>query len=181
MTSKIVDREDENDDLIEQLNELIQLDFDAVRAYETAIDKLRDVSARGDLVLFKQDHERHIEDLSRAVLRLGGLPRDRGNLKGILLDGLTALRAATGDVGALRAMRMNERITNRAYIKALDDPLSMDTRAIVLANREDEQRHLLSIKQHLERLDEDYQDEIDDEEELLRSDSEFPWGAHPLA
>lgn len=181
MASQIVDSDDENDELIDDLNDLIQLDFDAVRAYETAIDKLRDVSARGDLVLFKQDHERHIEDLSRAVLRLGGLPRDRGNLKGILLDGLTALRAATGDVGALRAMRMNERITNRTYQKALQHPLSLDTRAIVLANCEDERRHLIAIKQHLERIDEDYQEEIDDEEELLRDDTEFPWGAHPLA
>lgn len=170
---------DPTEALIEHLNELIQLDFDAVRAYETAIDKLRDVSARGDLVLFKQDHERHIEDLSRAVLRLGGIPKDRGNLKGVLLDGLTALRAVTGDVGALRAMRMNERITNRVYARVLEHPLTLETRAIVLANRDDERRHLTEIKAHLERLDEDYQEVIDDEEELLRDDHEPMLGEHP--
>lgn len=156
--------------LVDDLEALLQLDEDAVEAYKIAIDKLRDVSARGDLVEFKQDHARHIEDLSRAVLRLGGMPTEgRGPL---LTDALAAVRAASGDVAALRAMRMVERITNRAYARVLAHRLDAEARAIVAAHRDDERQHLREIKAHLEQLDEDYQEEIDDEEQLLREDAE---------
>ena len=179
MTSKLVDRDDANQDVVDDLNDLLQLDCDAVAAYEIAIGKLRDVGARGDLVLFKQDHERHIEDLSRTVLRLGGTPKDRGDLKGILVDALTALRSASGDVGALRAIRMAERIVNRRYGSTLAHALSEDARAIVKAHRDDERHHLLEIRDHLERLDEDFQEEIDDEAQLLREDPEELEGEQP--
>lgn len=156
--------------LVDDLDALLQLDEDAVEAYKIAIDKLRDVSARGDLVEFKQDHARHIEDLSRAVLRLGGTPTETGGT--LLADALAAVRAASGDVAALRAMRMVERITNRTYGKVLAHRLDAETRAIVTAHRDDERQHLREIKAHLEQLDEDYQEEIDDEEQLLREDAD---------
>jgi rubrerythrin len=157
--------------LVDDLDALLQLDEDAVEAYKIAIDKLRDAGARGDLVELKQDHARHIEDLARVVLRLGGTPmqNDHG---GVLADALAAVRAASGDVSALRAMRMVERVTNRTYGRILAHRLDAETRAIVLAHRDDERQHLREIKSRLESLDEAFQEEIDDEEQLLREEPE---------
>jgi uncharacterized protein (TIGR02284 family) len=138
---------------ISVLNDLIQLDYDAIQAYKQAIEKIEDAAARSDLMSFQADHERHIIDLSQAVRVLGGEPEKAGrDLKGVLLEGLTALRSVTGNLGALRAMRMNEKLTNRAYEKALEAKLPINARDVVLTNREDERRHLAAIEMHIERL-----------------------------
>jgi uncharacterized protein (TIGR02284 family) len=142
---------------IELLNDLIQLDYDAVQAYKQAIEKIDDVSARVDLEVFQADHERHIADLSRTVRMMGGEPEEAGrDLKGVLLEGLTALRSVTGTLGALRAMRMNEKLTNRSYERALEAKLPVAARDVVLRNREDERRHLSAIETHIERLSDEH-------------------------
>jgi uncharacterized protein (TIGR02284 family) len=151
-TTSYIDSEARKD-AIELLNDLIQLDYDAVQAYKQAIEKIDDVAARADLVAFQADHERHIADLSRTVRMMGGEPEEAGrDLKGVLLEGLTALRSVTGTLGALRAMRMNEKLTNRSYERALEVRLPIAARDVVLRNREDERRHLSAIETHIERL-----------------------------
>lgn len=138
---------------IELMNQLIQLDYDAVQAYKQAIEKIDDTPARVDLEAFQADHERHIADLSRTVRMMGGEPEETGrDLKGVLLEGLTALRSVTGTMGALRAMRMNEKLTNRSYERALEAKLPVAARDVVARNREDERRHLAAIQAHIERL-----------------------------
>lgn len=138
--------------MIEKLNDLIELDFDAVKAYEEAIDRVDDAEVRADLEAFEADHERHTVDLGAVVRDLGGSPATKGDLKGLLIEGLTKLRSVTGTVGALKAMRMNEQLTNRAYDKALDHALSPIARAVVERNRDDERRHLAAIEAHIDRL-----------------------------
>ena len=59
------------------LERLARLDIDAVRAYGRAIDAVRDAHAREQLVAFRDDHERHIGELSTAIARLGGEPPRR--------------------------------------------------------------------------------------------------------
>jgi uncharacterized protein (TIGR02284 family) len=154
-------------ELIEALNDLIQLDFDAVKAYEQAIERIDERPVRSDLELFKVDHERHIADLSQVVRDLGGVPEAAGrDLKGVLLEGLTALRSVTGTVGALKAMRMNEKLTNKSYAKASELDLPAIARMVVDRNLADERRHLAAIQTHIADLTEDDEDiEIDTEEE----------------
>jgi uncharacterized protein (TIGR02284 family) len=142
---------------IEVMNDLIQLDHDAILAYKQAIEKCSDNLARADLVAFQADHQRHITDLSQAVRMMGGQPEGRGrDLKGILLEGLTALRSVSGTLGALRAMRMNEKLTNRSYERALEARLPGAARDVVFRNREDERRHLAAIELHIERLSDEH-------------------------
>jgi hypothetical protein len=84
---------------------------------------------------------------------LGGEPVELGrDLKGVLLEGLTALRSVTGTLGALRAMKMNEKLTNHAYERTLEMTLPAGAREVVLRNREDERRHLTAIEVHIARL-----------------------------
>jgi uncharacterized protein (TIGR02284 family) len=139
-------------DVIKTLNELIQLDFDASRTYEQAIERVQDPMIREDLELFRADHERHIVELTSAVEDLGGEVEEVSrDVKGVLLEGVTRLRSATGTLGALRAMRLNEKLSNRAYGHAADKDLPAAAHEIITRGLEDERRHLAAIEAHIDR------------------------------
>jgi uncharacterized protein (TIGR02284 family) len=132
--------------MIERLNDLIALDRDAVGAYEAAITRMDVESLRMSLREFQADHERHIQDLSRVVVSLGGTPRTKPDAKGVLLKGFTAVTSMMGNEAALQAMRGNELLTNRTYRMALEEEWNDETRAIIERNYSDEQRHLAFIE-----------------------------------
>jgi uncharacterized protein (TIGR02284 family) len=136
-----------NENVISVLNDLIQLDIDAVHAYAQAVDNVEDSVVRGRLLEFQSDHERHIRELTEVVLEQGGTPIEhKRDFKGFLIEGMTAIRSSTGTKGALKAMKTNEVLTNRKYDKALDEDLPPRVRDLVLRNREDERRHLQYIE-----------------------------------
>jgi uncharacterized protein (TIGR02284 family) len=140
-------------DVIQHLNELIQLDFDAARTYEQALERVDDPLASEDLESFREDHERHISELTRVVEDLGGEVEEAGrDVKGVLLESMTKLRSVTGTLGALKAMRLNEKLTNRTYEKATREDLPPIALEVVARNLEDERRHLAAIEEHIERL-----------------------------
>ena len=137
----------------DHLNKLIQLDFDASKTYLLALEHCDDVEVRADLQAFLRDHERHVMELTSIVRDLGGTPIElHRDFKGALLEGMTRLRSRSGTLGALRAMRTNEKFTNRAYDKASSEYMPPLGQAIVMENLADERRHLAAIEAHIERL-----------------------------
>lgn len=134
------------------LNALAQLDLDAMHAYGKAIARIGVRDVQEELLIFQREHEKHAILLSETILNLGGTPpaftRD---FKGILMEGITAIRSATGTEGALKAMRMNEIMTNRAYDVALQRDLPVAIVEIIEANRDDERRHLRYIESAIAR------------------------------
>jgi uncharacterized protein (TIGR02284 family) len=163
-----------DEELIHELNELIQLDYDASRTYEHALQHVADEQARADLQAFMRDHLQHITDLRSVIVELGGAPIEPSrDLKGALLEGMTKLRSATGTMGALTAMRMNEKLTNRTYDRASELDLPPRIRQVIAANLGDERRHLAAIKGHIARLrSEGDADDDDNEEPVDRSSRE---------
>jgi rubrerythrin len=161
----------DTNDIIEELNKLVQLDYDASKTYEQALQHIDegDAEIRADLESFRRDHLRHIEELSAVVEEHGGAPLEPGrDVKGVLLEGMTKLRSVTGTLGALKAMRMNEKLTNRSYDRAAELELPAGVRAFVLANLADERRHLAAIEAHIERLraaGDAASDAVDDEDD----------------
>jgi rubrerythrin len=157
----------DNEDVIKLLNELIQLDYDASKTYDEALEHVActDSEVCIDLRAFRRDHVRHIAELSTMIENMGGTPIELSrDVKGLLLEGMTKLRSVTGTMGALKAMRMNEKLTNRSYEKAADNKLPLGIRDVVAANFEDEQRHVAAIESHIVRLAADTaRDEVDDE------------------
>jgi uncharacterized protein (TIGR02284 family) len=137
-----------NRKFIEDLKSLVQLDFDAVQAYDQATSHITEDHVRHTLVSFRSDHERHITELSQIITEFGEVPPKLSrDIKGFILEGLTSLQSLMGTKAALIAMKTNENIVNRRYRKALDS-LSMPTavRNAVLKNYEDEKRHLAYIE-----------------------------------
>jgi rubrerythrin len=139
--------------MIDQLNELIQLDFDAIVSYEHAIAHCDDFAARRDLELFMRDHQRHIRDLAKVIRACDGTPIDvHRDLKGLILEGITTVRSLGGTLAALRAMRTNERLTNRVYRNAAAVAAAPIAHVVIAQNYADEQRHLAVIEAHIDRL-----------------------------
>ena len=139
--------------LIHELNNLIVLDFDAIVSYDHAIQHCDDPRAHRDLQLFRDDHVRHIDHLSKVIRSCEGTPIEpHRDLKGVVLEGLTTLRSLGGTLPALRAMRTNEQITNRIYRKAASVALAPIARVVIDENYADEQRHLAVIQAHIERM-----------------------------
>lgn len=140
----------ERQEVIDRLNSLIQLDVDAVEAYEQAIKHVKHDDIRMRLAEFQEDHRGHIQNLTAAVRRLDGQPvKESPDLRGYLLEGFTALRSISGTKGALEAMESNEKLTNRRYSEAVDLDLPDELRKLVRSNLADEQRHIQYIEEVL--------------------------------
>lgn len=132
--------------IIVRLNDLIQLDRDAVQAYELALQRIDVPLVSERVAAFRDDHRRHVAELETLVRGMGGTPpAPAPDMRGVVTGGLTALRSATGTKGALAAMQANEVPTNRAYEEAVDLDLPPDLRALIERNRDDERRHLAYI------------------------------------
>ena len=59
-------------DFVEMLCNLVQLDLDAMEAYDAAMARVQKAEYREQLEAFKGDHVRHSEELSKIVKDLGG-------------------------------------------------------------------------------------------------------------
>jgi uncharacterized protein (TIGR02284 family) len=136
--------------MLDRLNDLIQLDVDAVEAYGQAMKHIKYDDIRKKLGEFQDDHRHHIQRLTAAVREFGGEPvKPRPDLKGYLLQGFTALRSVTGTEGALRAMETNEKLTNRKYGEATELDLPTPVMRIVRDNLAQEEIHLTYIQETL--------------------------------
>lgn len=134
------------------MRDLVHLDVDAIHAYDQAIKNIDVPSVRAELERFKADHERHVTDLSAAITEQGGeAPAIRRDFKGFFIEGMTALRAAMGTEQSLKAMAMNERLTNREYDKAIKMALPPSVDALIRRNQSDEKRHLQYIEDAIAR------------------------------
>jgi rubrerythrin len=142
-----------SEEFLEDLSSLIQLDMDAAFAYEQAIANIDIEVIRANLESFMEDHEHHVVELSNIVLGLGGTPPVEGkDFKGFLISGFTRVRSASGTIGALKAMKMNEMLTNKMYENALSWSQPEEIREIIESNLEDERHHLQFIEEALQRL-----------------------------
>ncbi|HJL17577.1 MAG TPA: DUF892 family protein [Sandaracinaceae bacterium LLY-WYZ-13_1] len=138
--------------LVSMLNDLIQLDYDAIEAYRAAIDRLEDDNARAKLETFMEDHVKHTRNLSKLIQQHGGTPKTKPDAKKALTKGKVVLANLAGDEAILKAMRTNEDETNEKYEKSLKTPgLDAATRSTLEANLQDEQRHRQWIIDRLER------------------------------
>lgn len=140
-----------NQEIAAELSALVHLDLDAVLAYDRAIAAIGEGSVARELAAFKLDHQRHVLELSEALLAMGVSPPEaKPDLKGTILGGMTGLRSRLGTGQALRAMRTNEQLTTASYARALAKPLPEDVLAVVRRGDADERRHLGWIERALD-------------------------------
>jgi rubrerythrin len=129
-------------DLNSLVKNLIELDYDAIEAYDAAIARMTREAHRTQLLEFRDDHERHIEELSR-VLRDGGRTPPKGpDFKRLLLEGKVVLAGLVSDRAILYALRTIEKDTNVAYERASrSDAVPPQLKELLRASLADERRH----------------------------------------
>jgi rubrerythrin len=131
-------------DLAAAIKELIELDYDAVEAYEAAINRLDNQDYKEKLSEFKKDHQRHIQELSILLgqHQITEIPSGPSTIKQWLAKGKVVLAELVGDSAILAAMKSNEIDTNTAYERfSAREDLWADARPIILRGLEDEKRH----------------------------------------
>lgn len=143
-----------NEEIIQLLKNLAQVDIDAKFSYEVALEKVPEDEIKNTIKTFKEDHERHITELNLHLNQLGVEPVEiKRDLKGMLIEGYTMMRSATGTKGALKAMQVDEKITNKAYAQALNNQnLPQTIRSLIEKNYNDEKRHLTYVTNILEQI-----------------------------
>jgi rubrerythrin len=98
------------------IKELVELDYDALGAYESAINNLENPEYKKKFEEFKLDHQRHITELSAFLSRCNETaPSGPDNMKKVLVKGKVELASLFGDQNILSAMLSNEEDTNTAY------------------------------------------------------------------
>src|SRR5579875_2185229 len=107
------------DRLEELLEDLIRLDYDAVQAYQAAIDRLHEESHRSALGEFVEDHLRHTRELGALLAAMGRTPPRQGGAKRYLAKGKAAIGGLLGDKAVLQAMRSTANDTSTAYERAV--------------------------------------------------------------
>ncbi len=140
--------------MIKNLNKVIALDYDAIAAYDTAIDRLDSSSFKGKLTEFRDDHKRHVRDLGEAVRREGGSPADSGDMMQVLTQGKVVLADMSGDRAILKAMKKNEDQTNKTYEQAVSEGYPAPIQNLLEEGLADERRHRAWLERTIEEAEE---------------------------
>ncbi len=81
-------------DLIKAISNLVQLDIDAVHAYDQAIKELDDPIIKERLMKFQEEHRNHISGLAEHIANLGGQPPEPSqDFKGYVIEAFAAIRS----------------------------------------------------------------------------------------
>lgn len=142
----------DNEKIVDHLNDLLQLEHDANRAYELCIQNVDDKDVKLQLNSFLADHQRHLNKLTEFIIRHDGKPKERPDLKGPFLAGLTAVMSMAGTKNALRVMNQNETLTNKSYDAAVEADFPEDIRQAMTSFRADERKHKAWIEDQLTQL-----------------------------
>jgi len=136
--------------IIEELCELIRYDYDAIGAYNAAIDDIKEIAASEPLKEFRGDHERHVLELSAIVRGLGGDPPEAPGFKGVIRKTMTKVAGLGGTELTLKAMRSNEEVLNKTYAHHFSLDFPADIKEVIRRNYADEQRHLAWVESALQ-------------------------------
>jgi hypothetical protein len=128
--------------LIATLNDLLQLEHDALPNYALAIAGLRDRRLREELRAFRDDHRRHARELAGLIRARGGVPLHLPHLPtGLLKLGVQVAGLPGGDRAVLLAFRANEWQSQAKYRRLADGDLPPDVADVLRRAADDEARH----------------------------------------
>lgn len=143
---------------VAMLNDLLQLEHDALPAYRIAIAGLRDPARRERLQAFRDDHLRHVDELTRLIEARGGVPLRLPHLPtGLFKLAVQVAGLPGGDRAILLAFRANERQSREKYRRRAAEHAGGAGREPELAGflrraAEDEARHYAWVCGSLEEM-----------------------------
>src|SRR5688572_22920399 len=101
------------------LNDLLQLDVDAISAYSLVIRQLESKGRKEAVRRYQSDHRRHVRELKRVIQAHGGKAIAASHLPtGPFKLAMQAMGSAGGDRAVLLAFKTNERQGRDKYRRA---------------------------------------------------------------
>jgi rubrerythrin len=139
--------------LLAELNDLLQLDHDAVQAYTLAIQNLPRDAFGETLARFRDDHERHVSELAELIRAHGGAPARLPHLPtGAFKLALQGLGNAGGLRETLLAFKTNEAQVRDKYRRHAGRAHPAEVDAVLRRAAADEEKHYAWAAEMLERL-----------------------------
>lgn len=132
----------QQDNIIDAIKSLMELDLDAIEAYEAAVNRLENGAYKAAMKEFKSDHERHVQELKQYLENNNEEAPTQADIKSLLTQGKVAIASLISDNAILKAMQSNEEDTNTAYERTFNRrDVSDELFDILKRGLEDEQRH----------------------------------------
>ena len=140
--------------LTTQLNDLLQLDVDAVQAYALAIRQLESKVRKQTVRRYQADHRRHIAELKRLIRAHGGSPVAVSHIPtGPFKLAMQGIGSFGEDKVVLLAFKTNERQGRDKYRRAATKAgLPKDVGRVLKRGAADEARHYRWAEKELEQL-----------------------------
>jgi uncharacterized protein (TIGR02284 family) len=138
-----------NDEVIEECNELIRFGYDAIGAYEEAIDAISEPSLKEQLAAFLDDHERHVRELTALVMSLGGSPPEQTDGRGVIKATMMKVEGLIETELVVMAMHSNEEVLNKEYASRANGDFPKDVLKVIQRNYGDKKRHLAWVDEYL--------------------------------
>lgn len=105
--------------LADDLNDLVQLHYDLIAAYETAIPRLENPAYQKVFREFRDSQNNSISALTRLVEEYGAEPKEKGDLGEPLAKARVLFGELLSDEGILQAMLANEQKLDLEYVRDL--------------------------------------------------------------
>lgn len=137
--------------VISDLSALIKLEYDAIAAYQSAIERLDKAEYKEKITEFLGEHESHLKELDKAVRSEGGTSPTKGDAMQILTQGMVMIAGLIGDEPILKAMKANEEVTCTKYEEAVNTGYPEQIQAVLRQGLSDERRHKDWIAKTLEK------------------------------
>ncbi len=141
--------------LVAMLNDLLQLEHDALPAYQIAIAGLRNSAPRDRLKAFRDDHLRHVDELTALIQARGGVPLRLPHLPTGIFKLLVQLSGLPGgDRAILLAFKANEWQSQEKYRRRAAENAGHEPALAAFLRRaaEDEARHYAWVCSALEEM-----------------------------
>ncbi len=140
--------------LTTQLNDLLQLDVDAVQAYALAIRQLESKVRKQAVRRYQADHRRHITELKRLIRAHGGAAVAVSHIPtGPFKLAMQGIGSFGDDRVVLLAFKTNERQGRDKYRRvAMGRGLPRDVARVLKRAAADEERHYRWAAKELEKL-----------------------------
>ncbi len=131
---------------IEHLDRLMHLEVHGVSAYDGAIERTRDESARRRLEAMRDDHERHVIDITELLREMGEpTPAATPEVEALFAPSMSALKNGSSDEDVLQAMRMTEQVLAHEYAAARDCGVGLQVHDLLARNDGDAQAHIVQL------------------------------------
>lgn len=140
--------------LTTQLNDLLQLDVDAVQAYAITIRQLESKLRKQTTRRYQADHRRHITELKKLIHAHGGAPMAVSHIPtGPFKLAMQAIGSFGDDRAVLLAFKTNERQSRDKYRRAATGRgLPRDVARVLKRAARDEERHYRWADKELQKL-----------------------------